>query len=37
VAFYLWRRLPWHHAIWHVMVVGGSLSHWLAVQRALAI
>jgi len=36
VAFYLWRRLPWHHAIWHLMVVGGSLSHWLAMQRALA-
>jgi hemolysin III len=37
VAFYLWRRLRWHHAIWHVWVVCGSISHWFAVQRALAL
>jgi hemolysin III len=36
VAFYLWRRLPWHHAIWHVFVLLGSASHWVAIQRALA-
>ncbi len=36
VAFYVWRRLPWHHAIWHVFVLGGSACHWIAVQRALA-
>ncbi len=36
VGFYLWRRLPWHHAVWHVFVLGGSACHWIAVQRALA-
>ncbi len=30
-VFYLWRRLPYHHAIWHVFVLGGSACHWAAV------
>ncbi len=36
VVFYLWKRLPWHHAIWHVFVLFGSACHWVAIQRALA-
>ena len=36
VGFYLARRLPWHHAIWHVCVLLGSACHWLAVHRTLA-
>jgi hemolysin III len=31
VVFYLWRRIPYHHAIWHVMVMAGSSCHFLAV------
>ncbi len=31
VVFYLWRRLPYHHAIWHVFVLAGSILHFLAV------
>ena len=30
-AFYLWKRLPYHHAIWHLFVMGGSACHWSAV------
>jgi hemolysin III len=30
-GFYLWKRLPDHHAIWHVFVVVGSLCHWYVV------
>ena len=30
-AFYLWKRLPYHHAIWHVFVLAGSACHWAAV------
>lgn len=30
-GFYLWRRLPYHHAIWHLFVLGGSACHWAAV------
>jgi len=31
VVFYLWRRIPYHHAIWHVFVLAGSASHFFAV------
>ena len=31
VRFYLWKRLPYHHAIWHLFVLGGSGCHWAAV------
>ena len=31
VPFYLWRGLPYHHALWHVFVLAGSVLHFLAV------
>jgi len=31
VPFYLWRRLPYHHALWHAFVLTGSVLHFLAV------
>jgi hemolysin III len=31
VAFYTWTRLRYHHAIWHLFVLGGSVLHWFAV------
>ena len=31
IAFYLWKRLPYHHPIWHLFVLGGSISHFLGV------
>ncbi len=30
VVFYLWRRLRYHHAVWHTFVLGGSSCHFLA-------
>jgi hemolysin III len=30
-GFYLWNRLPYHHALWHLFVLGGSACHWAAV------
>lgn len=30
-AFYLWKRLPYHHAVWHLWVMAGSACHWTAV------
>lgn len=29
--FYIWRRLPYHHAIWHVFVMAGSALHFFAI------
>lgn len=31
VLFYLWDRLPYNHAIWHVFVLIGSALHFLAI------
>ena len=31
IAFYVWHRLPYHHAIWHVFVLAGSICHFFAV------
>lgn len=31
VVFYLWRRLPYHHALWHAFVLAGSICHFLAI------
>jgi hemolysin III len=33
--FYLWRKVPYHHAIWHLFVLGGSVCHFLAVLFVL--
>jgi len=31
IIFYSWKRLPYSHAIWHLFVLGGSISHYFAV------
>jgi hemolysin III len=31
VPFYMARKLPYHHAIWHGFVLAGSVLHYLAV------
>mgnify|MGYP000088198963 FL=1 len=31
VIFYVWDKLPFNHAIWHLFVMGGSFSHFLMV------
>jgi hemolysin III len=31
VVFFLWERLPFNHAIWHLFVLVGSACHFLAV------
>ncbi|HYX31957.1 MAG TPA: hemolysin III family protein [Oligoflexus sp.] len=34
--FYLWRSLPFSHAIWHLFVLGGSACHYIGVLLYLA-
>ncbi len=31
LVFYVWRRLPFNHAVWHAFVLVGSICHFLAV------
>ncbi|WP_252311169.1 hemolysin III family protein [Sinobaca sp. H24] len=30
-VFYVWRRIPYHHGIWHVFVLVASFLHFLAI------
>lgn len=34
-VFYLWKKLPYHHAVWHLFVLGGSVCHFFAVFTAV--
>ena len=29
--FYVWRSFPYHHAVWHLFVLGGSICHFFAI------
>jgi hemolysin III len=30
-VFYIWRGFPYHHAVWHLFVVAGSVMHFFAI------
>ncbi|MCL1857370.1 MAG: hemolysin III family protein [Kiritimatiellaeota bacterium] len=31
VVFYLWKSLPFAHAVWHLCILAGSLAHFFAI------
>lgn len=31
VVFYLWKKIPFGHGIWHLFVLGGSICHYFAI------
>jgi len=31
VIFYVWKSLPYHHAIWHLFVLAGSVFHFFSI------
>lgn len=37
IIFYLWKRLPFSHTIWHLFVIAGSFCHFLAVLYLIKI
>ena len=34
-VFFVWNSLPFNHGIWHVCVLGGSVSHYFAIMTLL--
>lgn len=34
VLFYIWNKLPYNHAIWHLFVLAGSAFHFLAIHQS---
>jgi hemolysin III len=37
VIFYLWKKLSYHHAVWHVFVLAGTVTHFFAVYNSIPI
>lgn len=35
IFFYAFKRIPYNHLIWHFMVLGGAISHWLYIAFAV--
>jgi len=35
VIFYAWKKLPYHHSIWHLFVLGGSVCHFFAMLQLM--
>lgn len=33
VLFYKMNKIKYHHLIWHLMVIAGSVCHWVAIFR----
>ncbi len=33
ILFYVFRRIPFNHFIWHIFVLGGAICHWLYIYR----
>lgn len=36
-VFYVWRGFPFHHAVWHMFVLFGSIAHFFAVLHVLPV
>ncbi|HLP20151.1 MAG TPA: hemolysin III family protein [Chitinophagales bacterium] len=37
VAFYLWKKLSYHHAVWHVFVLAGTITHFVAIYKSIPV
>jgi len=37
VAFYLWKKLSYHHAVWHVFVLAGTVTHFAAIYKSIPV
>jgi hemolysin III len=36
-VFYAWRAFPYHHAVWHLFVLGGSALHSICIIRYVVL
>jgi len=37
VIFYVWKALPYHHAVWHLFVLSGSITHFFGIMFYIAL
>lgn len=33
IIFYAWKKLPWHHPIWHLFVLAGATCHFFGMLK----
>ncbi|MCB2199816.1 hemolysin III family protein [bacterium] len=37
VIFYVWRTFPYHHMVWHLFVLAGSVTHFFGILKYFAL
>jgi len=37
VIFYVWHNLSFHHSIWHLFVLGGTVTHYFAIYYSVPL
>ncbi|MEN8163350.1 MAG: hemolysin III family protein [Acidobacteriota bacterium] len=37
IVFYVWKRMPYSHMVWHLFVLAGSVLHFLAILFAVTV
>lgn len=37
IIFYGWKKMPFHHSVWHLFVLGGSASHLIGILRHIKL
>jgi hemolysin III len=37
IIFYVWKKVPYNHAVWHLFVLGGSTMHFFGMLFYLAL
>lgn len=37
VIFYVWKKYPYHHGVWHLFVLSAAICHYIAVLKAVQI
>lgn len=37
VIFYVWKKYPYHHGVWHLFVLAAAICHYVAVLKAIKL
>jgi len=35
IIFFVMKKLPYHHSVWHLFVLAGSISHFFGMLQLL--
>lgn len=37
IVFYVWKKLQYHHAVWHCFVLAGTITHYVAIFKGASM